>query len=303
MMSAAAAKHLGEFLTAERVAVPLEAGSFQDAVLTLVDRLRAGDLVRDRVALTARIADEEKRGIPRVGDRVLFPHYRTEAVAGLSIALGVAPRPFPWAPEEARHARILLLVLAPREASGYYLKVVAALGRLPRDIDVVEKIEAARAPQEIASFPALAGIELTPELVVRDVMTRGAISVPPDTPLAEVGRIMIDQGLRMIPVVNPEGVMLGVVTDRELLEGFLPLIKAGAPPGVGGPREILAKDVMRKSVLGVPEDQTVADAAALMVNKDLVRLPVVTEGKLVGFLTRGDIVRKLLEPHVYGTGT
>lgn len=53
---------------------------------------------------------------------------------------------------------------------------------------------------------------------------------------------------------------------------------------------------MTRQVLCVAPEQPVAQVAALMINKDVERLPVVREGRLVGFLTRGDIVRKLIEP-------
>jgi CBS domain-containing protein len=51
---------------------------------------------------------------------------------------------------------------------------------------------------------------------------------------------------------------------------------------------------MTRQVLCVSPEQPLADVASLMVNKDVDRVPVVGEGRLVGFLTRGDIVRKLL---------
>jgi CBS domain-containing protein len=54
------------------------------------------------------------------------------------------------------------------------------------------------------------------------------------------------------------------------------------------------RDVMTRQVLCVAPEQPVAEVAALMTNKDVERVPVVWEGRLVGFLTRGDIVRKLI---------
>lgn len=294
-----AERHLGEFLTADRIVVPLEAETYKDAVGALVAPLEKSELIRDRAALDRIIAEEERRGLPHLGDRVLFPHYRTEAVAGLSLALGVGPKTFPFAPEEARHARIIVLVVAPREATGYYLKVVAALARLLRNIEVVEAIERAPDATAIAQMPELNEIELTPELVVRDLMTRNVVSVAPDTPITEVGRLMIEHRLRAVPVLSADGLMVGVVSDREVMEHFLPRIKASSPAGVVAERRVLARDVMRKSILGVSEDQSIGDVAALMVNKDVARVPVLADGKLVGFLSRGDIVRKLLEPYVY----
>ena len=51
---------------------------------------------------------------------------------------------------------------------------------------------------------------------------------------------------------------------------------------------------MTRQVLCVSPDQPLAEVASLMVNKDTARVPVVREGRVVGFLTRGDIVRKLI---------
>ena len=54
------------------------------------------------------------------------------------------------------------------------------------------------------------------------------------------------------------------------------------------------RDVMSRQVMCVAPEQPIAEVASLMSNKDVDRVPVVREGQLVGFLTRGDIVRKLI---------
>ena len=65
-----------------------------------------------------------------------------------------------------------------------------------------------------------------------------------------------------------------------------------ASPLASGARTV--RDVMTRQVLCVSPDQPIAEVASLMSNKDVDRVPVVREGRLVGFLTRGDIVRKLI---------
>ena len=57
--------------------------------------------------------------------------------------------------------------------------------------------------------------------------------------------------------------------------------------------QLTVRDIMSRSVMCISEDQGLAEVASVMVNKDVERLPVVHEGKLTGFLTRGDILRKL----------
>ena len=56
---------------------------------------------------------------------------------------------------------------------------------------------------------------------------------------------------------------------------------------------LCVRDIMTRSVLCIAEDKGLDEAVSLMINKDVEQFPVVGEGKLVGFLSRGDIIRKL----------
>jgi CBS domain-containing protein len=83
--------------------------------------------------------------------------------------------------------------------------------------------------------------------------------------------------------------LLSTYLQREMLGSSM---RAPLAPGKEARRTV--RDVMSRQVLCVSPDQPLAEAASLMVNKDLARVPVVHDGRLMGFLTRGDIVRKLL---------
>ena len=92
--------------------------------------------------------------------------------------------------------------------------------------------------------------------------------------------------------------MIGMVSEREVIRHLLsvqafsgPDARVASPMARGG-RTV--RDVMTRQVLCVAPQQAIAEVAALMSNKDVDRVPVVREGRLVGFLTRGDIVRKLI---------
>jgi CBS domain-containing protein len=104
-------------------------------------------------------------------------------------------------------------------------------------------------------------------------------------------------GLVALPVVDDDDRLLGMLSERELMRHLLAteVLSDGArhpaPPAQG---KKTVRDVMTRQVLCVAPEQPVAEVAALMTNKDVERVPVVREGKLVGFLTRGDIVRKLI---------
>jgi CBS domain-containing protein len=103
-------------------------------------------------------------------------------------------------------------------------------------------------------------------------------------------------GVAGLPVVEADGRVVGMLSQRELLQHLLTkyLARGGATQPAPGDRPKQVRDVMTRQVLCVSPDQPVAEVAAMMTNKDVDRVPVVRDGRLVGFLTRGDIVRKLI---------
>jgi CBS domain-containing protein len=89
-----------------------------------------------------------------------------------------------------------------------------------------------------------------------------------------------------------------MLSEKELMRHMLSIAALGGGArhpehGTESARRTV-RDVMTRQVLCVSPDQPLAEVASLMTNKDVDRVPVVREGRLVGFLTRGDIVRKLI---------
>jgi CBS domain-containing protein len=96
-------------------------------------------------------------------------------------------------------------------------------------------------------------------------------------------------------VVGEKQEVLGVVSEWDIMRGLLPAVPR-AGQGAGRPpcrRTLRVKDIMTRSVLCISEDLGIEEAANMMINKDVEQFPVTSEGKLTGFVTRGDIIRKL----------
>lgn len=137
------------------------------------------------------------------------------------------------------------------------------------------------------------------EMRVRDVMTRDVVSTSPESALGEIADTMVRRRLRAIPVIDEEGHVLGLITDRHVMGHFLPHLEspdtsrdpAALAASIG---EVPVRETMERSVMCVKEEESLKDVARLMLDKEIERLPVVREGVLVGFLTRGDIIRRLL---------
>ena len=272
---------------------PLPADTVHAAVSALAQRLIDTGAVASPERLARLFTESRVRDLIHVGDRVLLPHLRTDAVTDLVVAVGIAAAPLAAAPDDVESvAQVVVLVLAPPSAAGLYLQTVAALARVLRDDRVVDRLVAARDPGAVLEIPAVREITVQPRLTVRDVMTQRVYRVGPDSTVKEVLDLVAEHRLRAVPVVDEDRVVLGMVTDRDLLRYLLPGVQRGGE-SPGGLRDTRVREVMSRSVICVSEDQALAEVTSIMVSKDLERLPVVSEGKLTGFLTRGDILRKL----------
>ena len=285
---------LTEIVRAAHVVAPLAAGTVHEAVTRLARRLiETGDVAQPE-RLERLFTESHVRDLIHIGGRVLLPHLRTEAVSRLVVALGVAPAPLRIGRDDAPgDAQVVVLVLAPPAAADLYLQTVAALARALRDDATVDRLVAARSAEEVLAIPEIREITIQPRLTVRDVMTQRVYRVSPDDSVHDVLTLVRQHHLRAIPVVGEGREVLGMVTDRDLLRHFLPGVQSRAEGSAEEIRTLRVRDVMSRSVICVSEDQALAEVTSIMVSKDLERLPVTSEGKLTGFLTRGDILRKL----------
>jgi CBS domain-containing protein len=269
--------------------------------MALVQRLVDTGAVLYPERLERLTSEDRVRDVVHVGDRVLLPHLRTDAVERLVVALGVAPTVFraaPGIPDASE--QVIVLVLAPAGAANRYLQVVAALARALRQDSVVDRLVQAHSPEEVLEIPEIRDLVVPPRLTVRDIMTQRVHRVLPETPVSELIELMGLYDLKAVPVVGEKREVLGIVTDRDVLRFLLPQLGQGAvgdrtapPPQERSVRDTPVREIMSRSVMCISEDQGLAELASIMVNKDVERLPVVSEGQLTGFLTRGDILRKI----------
>ena len=141
---------------------------------------------------------------------------------------------------------------------------------------------------------------------VRDVMTRRVISVGPEAPLKEVARLLADNGISGVPVVEG-GRVLGVVSEADFL-----LKEQEVPPGrpsllawmlEATDRQrarqdklhaTTAREAMTAPAIAIGPEHGIREAAALMTRNQINRLPVLEDGELVGIVTRSDLVETFL---------
>jgi CBS domain-containing protein len=300
---------LRDVLVPDHVAVPLQARTAREATHRLAEKLIQAGAIANPERLLSVIDQAWPEDMVSVGEHAFLPHFRTDATETLVAALGVAPRPIAWEKDPNRTARVVILVVAPPKEAASYLQLVGALARALSDTDTVQALLNARTADDVMAVAGIDAVELTGDLTVRDVMTERIFTVDPDRTLGEAAHLMLEHDIRALPVVNEGGSLVGIITHKELLKFLIPdyvqRAKTGAfraptrhqiLKGTSDPKEILVKEAMARTVLCVSHDQRLSDVANLMNNKDVDRFPVVKEGIVVGFLTRADLIRRLLTP-------
>ncbi len=292
-----------DLLSPDRILVPIGGETLRDAIAELVAAMQAAGSVSDPERFDALVGDTLPTDVVTVRQAFVL-YFRTDAVPSLTVALGVAPEPLHREHDPSKRARIVLLVTAPPQETSRFLRAVSAFSHALGREEVVEKLLAAEKAEEVLNISMLTDIELRDYLAVRDVMVHRRVYVKPDTKLGEAARLMATASIPSLPVISDTGEVLGMVGQHQLLRHLLPMYvkrmtgeespeKSKKTVENEDPNELEVRKVMDRSVLCISEDQTIGEVATMMLSRNVDRFPVVREGRLVGFLTRGDMVRCL----------
>ena len=140
-----------------------------------------------------------------------------------------------------------------------------------------------------------------------DVMTTQVVTVTADTPVAEVANLMLSQHVSGVPVLDRDGSLRGIVsegdlmrraetgTDRRQRSWWLRLVgdEAGEARDYVKTHGATAGDVMTHPVNSVSPEADLSEVAMLLEKRRIKRVPVVDDGKLVGLVSRADLLRGL----------
>ena len=144
-------------------------------------------------------------------------------------------------------------------------------------------------------------------LTIRDVMSTPVFTVRRETPLKEVARLLIDNGVSGVPVVDDAGAVLGVVSEADFLvkeQGAVEIRHRRLARLLGESTETrrqlgvvaarTAGEAMTSPAVTVEAHRSIREAAAVMTHQHINRLPVIEHDQLVGIVTRADLVRAYL---------
>jgi CBS domain-containing protein len=134
----------------------------------------------------------------------------------------------------------------------------------------------------------------------RDVMTRDVVTVGPETSTKYAAEVMAERGYAALPVVDDDDRLVGIVAEADVLRDRMPPdarlhARRDAPTRDALP-SLLVHGVMSAGVRSVEAGADVADVARLFVDERLRSVPVLDHGRLVGIVSRRDLLRTLVRP-------
>lgn len=144
-------------------------------------------------------------------------------------------------------------------------------------------------------------------MMVKDIMTKKVFSVQPEDSIEDVVKLLVEHNISGVPVVDDENKVVGIITEGDLiyrskklqipsyftiLDSYIFLedpstVKDQIKKMIG----YKVKDVMTEKVIVAKEDDSIEEVATIITNKNVNRLPVVKDNKLVGIISRRDIIK------------
>jgi acetoin utilization protein AcuB len=122
-------------------------------------------------------------------------------------------------------------------------------------------------------------------MLVRNRMSRPAVTIREDADFQKALALMQEKKLRRLPVVNDDGQLVGIVVERDLLVAAMRYLQSRVEIG----------DVMTRNVITVGPDTDLNEVARMMLERRIGGLPVVEHGRLVGIITESDIFKRFVE--------
>ena len=116
---------------------------------------------------------------------------------------------------------------------------------------------------------------------VKEVMSRRIIAISPEETVAVAARLLSQHNIGALPVCSRDGRLRGMVTDRDIV------LRCVAPEA--DPKSVPVKEIMSRRLAAVEPGDDVRQAAQLMARRQIRRLPVVADGKVVGIVSLGDL--------------
>jgi CBS domain-containing protein len=119
-------------------------------------------------------------------------------------------------------------------------------------------------------------------MLVKEIMNRNVKTVRPEDTVKDAVKVMNEQRIGALVVVSGTGEVVGILTERDILTGVVATGKSAD--------DVKASEIMTPNIVTITPDMTLEEAADVMTENKIKKLPVVHEGRLVGIVTATDLI-------------
>jgi len=297
---------LANLLSEDMVTHNLSATTKREAIEELLGMIRKKYPKHNYRSILRSIIEREEIENTSYGKGVAFPHARTDAVSEMYVAVGVSPKGLVDKTPDNEPLRVICLMLTPSNVARLYLQALSAFAAFARNPENLEKVVQASSPGGVIDAIWKSGVTVEKEITAKDMMHRNVVTISPGDSLRQVAKLMLRHRLWALAVVDKLGKLLGQISDKELIQAALPDFKSlisnlnysvDVEPFeelLNRESKIKVKQLYTTDHAAVHPDTRIVEVAAMMLLKDLRRVYVVEEGKLVGILRRRDIVNMII---------
>lgn len=296
---------LASFLDARTLFVEQHPRTRQEIYQEMVSRIcKANPLPVCGQKLVDLILERDQESSTAYPTGLAIPHVRMEGLNDTVLSICVLNHPIDY---DGSPVSMIVLIITDKSASRIYLNIVAALLKASKDPEIVAQIRNCRDGHELLSVIKKLEIKVKDNVSVQDIMTTNPVTIGPRATLRELGSVMSEHDVAVIPVVDEQHKYLGEV-------GVINLLKVGVPDYLMmidnlnflsnfEPLEHLFEkedivtvgEIMYDNHVVLAPSTSIVEAVTLMIRYKCRFFSVVDNGKLVGILTAMDIFNKVFK--------
>ena len=122
-------------------------------------------------------------------------------------------------------------------------------------------------------------------LVAKDIMTEHVICIHKDTPIYEAIDLMVTNSITGIPVIEDDSTLVGILSEQDVLRLF---------DTYESEKNKTVNDFMTQPAIHFEQDESVFDICSCMIQNSIRRVPITSDNKVVGVISRSDILKQIL---------
>lgn len=295
---------MASFLDARDVLIEHKILSKEQVYQTLVERIcrhHQLPICGDKLIELIRKRDEEASTAYPTG--IAIPHIRMEGYQDTVVAMAFLQNPIDF---DGVKVSWVVLIITDKSSSKIYLNIVAALLKISKSPEQLALLMSAVDGHAVIHHLKSLNIEVKKDLTIADIMITNPISITPDKLLKDLGALMSDKGISIVPVTDSQGKFLGeanlltflkvgvpdyimMLDNLNFLSSFEPLESLFERQD-----EVKVSEIMEKDIDTITPDASVIEAVFEMIQHKKRHLSVVENGKLVGVVTAMDIFTQIV---------